>query len=248
VLLQVLSPAAAFSDKLTGRAATAVSIMGMSGNAVTLCELKPGVDAKTLFDGLDAAKINEALKKVGIPITYELQKAVAKHGETELHRFGLSSENPMVAMSLATMQGCMAARGNLLYVAMSPTGEDDLKVLLDKVQRDEKVTDNPHAQAMARLGRGYNIGFTFNVGALKQPIRMFAMFGVPNEVVQAVQAIPDVLTLSTAITFPDGNIRWRGDWPVKDVAKAAEAIMKSMPQAKKPEKGEDDEGGDEEFD
>lgn len=241
-VLQLFSAGSAFSDALTGRGAIAFNINMMAGNVVSLYELKPGVDAKKIFDSFDVAKMNEAMKKIGLPIGYEFERAVAKHGEVELHRFAMTSDNPALAMSLASMQGCMAASGNVLVMAMSPMGQDDAKVILDKIARKEMIADHPHAAAMARLGRGHNIGLTVNVGALKPMAMMFGMFGAPREVIQAIQNVPDVLTLSTAVTFPDGNLRWRGDWPVKEVAKAAEAIMKSMPgDAPPPEKAEDEE-------
>jgi hypothetical protein len=249
-LLNLASAGNAFSESLTGRSATAVNLNMMSGNMITLYELKPGTDAKKLFDNYDAAKLTESMKKIGIPIAYTFEKAIAKHGEVELHRFGMTSDHPMLGMYLSSMQGCAAAKDNMLILAMSPTGEDDIKVMLDKVTRGEKIADHPHAAAMARLGRGYNLAFTMNIGALKPMAMMFGMVpNMPREVIQAFQNIPDVLTLSTAITFPDGNIRWRGDWPVKEVAKAAEAVMAAMPKETPQEpEGEGGEGDDEDFD
>jgi hypothetical protein len=233
-VLQLMSFGSAFQEGMSGRMAGSVNMNMMSANMVMLYELKPDVDGKKLFDGFDVAKANEALKKIGFPIGYTFEKAVAKHGETEMHRFGMTSEDPMLAMQFAMMQGYMAVDKGMLLMAMSPTGEDDLKSLLDRVARGEKVADHPHAQAMARLGRGHNIGMTLNLGALKPMAMMFGMFA-PPEVVQAFQNLPDVLPLSTAITFPDGNIRWRGDWPVREVAKAAEALRKAIPEAPPPE-------------
>lgn len=245
-VMQLFSIGSAFSENLTGRGATAVNLNMMAGNVVTLYEMKPGADAKKLFDNFDAAKTTEALKAIGLPIGYTFEKAVAKHGETELHRFSMTSDDPMLAMSLASMQGCMAAENGVFFMAMAPTAQDDLTALLDKVRRGEKAADHPHALAMARLGRGCNMGFTLNLGALKPMAMMFGMFGMPRELIQAFQNIPDVLTMSTAITFPDGNIRWRGDWPVKEVAKVAEMIAKAMPAAPPP--APEGEGEDEKFD
>jgi hypothetical protein len=205
--------------------------MMMSYSMSALYELKPGVDAKAVFETFDLAKANDGLKKLGLPFGYTFEKAAAKDGETELHRFGMTSEDPMMAMQLAMMQGCMAVENNLLFMAMSPTAEDDLKALLGKVRRGEKVADHPHLAAMARLGRGHNIGLTFNLGALKPLAMMLPMLGAPPGFAQAMQNVPDVLPLSTAITFPDGNLRWRGDWPVKEVVKIAEAFQKATPEA-----------------
>ncbi len=248
-LMQLFSFGSAFRDSLTGRAATAFSMQMMSGSTVSLAELKPGVDAAKLFATFDPSKANDALKAIGIPIGFTFEKAAAKHGETELHRFTMTSDNPMLAMSFAGMPGCLAARDGILFVAMAPTAQDDVCVLLDKVQRGEKVADSPHAQAMARLGRGCNIGLTINLGALKPMLLMFGGM-MPPEARMVIQNIPESLPFSTAITFPDGNIRWRGDWPVKEFAKIGETIMKAMPaQPPPPQPGEEgDEGEDEEFD
>jgi len=226
-LMQVMSMGTAFTDRLSGRSAGAVNMSMMSAGVTMIYELKPDSDPKTLFDTIDFAKVNEAMAKIGIPLTYNFEKAVSKHGETDLHRMGMASDDPMMAMQLAMMQGYCAAENGHLFMAMSPTGEDDLKALIDRVRKGETV-ENPHAAAMARLGRGHNLGYTFNLGALKPMAFMLGMFGAPPDVMQAFQNIPDVLPLSTAITFPDGNIRWRGDWPVKEIAKVAESIQKAM--------------------
>ncbi len=238
-LLQLFSMGSAFSENLTGRGASAVNLQMMAGNVVALYELKPGVDPKTMFDGFDAAKVSTALKTIGFPIAYKFEKAVAKHGETDLHRFGMTSDDPMLAMYFASMQGCMAAENGVLFMAMSPTADDDLKTLLDKVRRGEKLPDHPHAQAMARLGRGHNIGFTVNFGALKSMLLMFGGM-MPPEMRPVAQAIPEVLPFSTAITFPDGNIRWRGDWPAKEIAKIAGTVARPTPPAPAPTAPEDE--------
>lgn len=224
-IMQLMSVGAAFDEARTGRTATAMTMSMMSGGAVSLVELKPGTDASAIFAKLDMAKSNEALRKVGIPLAYSLEKSVAKHGETELHRIGMTSDDPQMAMFMASMQGYMAATKDLLVVAMSPTAEDDIKALLDKVSRGEKDAEHPHIASMARLGRGHNLGFTFNLGALKPMAMMFQMFGMPPEIGAVIQNVPDVFALSTAVTFPDGNVRWRGDWPVKEAMKIAEAAM-----------------------
>jgi hypothetical protein len=236
-VLQFVSYAAMFQDGVTGRTAGSMNMnwMAMAPMVTGLYELKPGFDAKKLFETMDFAKLNEAVKKLGIPIQYKFEKAVGKHGETELHKLSMSSEDPQFAASLGQMTQYLAAENGILFLTMSPTGEDDLKAVIDRVRRGEKNADHPHMQAMSRLGRAHNMGFTVNLGALK-PIAMMLGMMLPPEAAQAVQRMPDMLTFSTAVTFPDGNVRWRGDWPVREVAKIVEDIRKAMPkQGQEPE-------------
>jgi hypothetical protein len=248
-LLQFMSYATVFADNVTGRSAASMNMNWMipAPMVTGIYELKPGVDGKKIFEGLDFTKGNEAMAKIGFPIQYNLEKAVAKHGETELHKLTITSENPMLAAQFGALPQYWAVENGLLFMSMSPTAVDDIKAAIDRVRRGEKVVDHPHALAMARLGRGCNIGFTINLGALK-PMAMMAGMFLPQEAVQAFQRIPDVLTLSTAITFPDGNIRWRGDWPVKEVAKAVESIRKAMPQTPPGEEPGTPQKEDEKFD
>ncbi|HEX5138577.1 MAG TPA: hypothetical protein VFY93_16510 [Planctomycetota bacterium] len=257
-IMQLLSVGSAFEASRTGRSAMSMNInMMMSANMLGLIELKPGSDGTALMASFDADKVNAALKKIGIPISYVLEKNVAKHGEISLHRFGMTSEDPQMAMVFSSMQGYMAIHKDLCFMAMSPTAEDDLKALIDKVGRGEKDAENPHLAAMSRLGRGHNIGFTINLGALKPMVMMLGMMGVPPEVMQVAQNVPDVFTLSTAVTFPDGNLRWCGDWPVKEAMKIAQAAMpaggaegagESPPPPPDQPKPEDEEPEGEKFD
>jgi hypothetical protein len=237
--MQLFSAGSVFSENLTGRGASALNMGMMNSSMTALYELKPGADPTKMFDGFDVAKTNEAFKTIGIPITYTFQKAAAKHGEADLHRFGMTSDNPMLAMSLASMQGCMAAENGVLFMVMAPMAEDDMKTLLDRVRRGEKLGEHPHALAMARLGRGHNLGMTWNLGALKPTLMMIGGM-LPPEARQVAQAIPEVLAFSTAVTFPDGNIRWRGDWPAKEIAKVAGTIARPTPPAPTPTAPEDE--------
>jgi hypothetical protein len=156
----------------------------------------------------------------------------------------ISSESPMLAMQAAMMEICVAAENGILFFAMSPTAEDDVRAALKRVRQGERVENHPHAEAMARLGRAHNLGFTMNVGALKPMAMMMGMFGMPADAQQAIQRIPDWMPLSTAITFPDGNLRWRGDWPVKEAMKIAEGFKKAPAEEQPPAAP----GDDEEFD
>lgn len=233
-LMQLISMGSAFEASRTGRAAMSMNMNMMSGSVLSLIELKPGTDAAKIVEAFDLSKASEALKKIGVPISQSIDKNVATHKikladgterEISLHRLNTTTDDPDFAMMLAMMQGFFAVDHDMVFMAMSPTAEDDLRAILDKVSRGEKDTENPHIKAMSRLSRGCNFGFTINLGALKPMAMMFGMMGMPREVAQVIQAVPDVLPLSTAVTFPDGNIRWRGDWPVMECVKIAQQAL-----------------------
>ena len=65
------------------------------------------------------------------------------------------------------------------------------------------------------------------------------------QVGKVVQNLPDNLTMSTAITMADGNIHWRGDWPVKEMAAFAVTLKEMaegavLPGGKAPDEDFDD--------
>jgi len=241
-LMQMVSMGSAFEADRTGKVAVSVNMNMMSVSVMSLAELKAGTDGKKLIESLDFTKTNEALKKIGLPVGQTLEKSVAKYKvkggdghEVDLHRIGMTSDDPDMAMAFAAMQGYLAVDKDILFLTMSPTAEDDMKALLDKVSRGEKDLESPHIKAMQRLApRGCNLGMTINLGALKPMAMMLGMMGMPREVAQVVQNIPDVLPLSTAITFPDGNIRWRGDWPVMEAVKIAQAALGTAKESAPP--------------
>ena len=223
-IVQLLGTMLPFSQQLTGRQASAVGMAGMMNLSVTsLAELKEGVDPKTVFAKYDVAGINAALKKFEVPLTYTLEKAVAKHGEVELHRVSMASEHPMLGAALAMSQTYLAADNGHLFMVVSATAEDDIKILIDQVRKGAKI-EHPHSKIMATLGREHNMGLSFNLSALKPLAMMAGMFGVPPELTQAIQNLPDNMMLATSITIADGDIHWRGNWPVKEIAKIAEAM------------------------
>ncbi|MHC4972182.1 MAG: hypothetical protein ACYTG3_07615 [Planctomycetota bacterium] len=244
-LQSMLGATAMFGDHLTGRSATAVSLGGMmmGASVYSLAEVKEGADLNALIAKLDLTAANEALKKVGIPITSSIQKSIAKHGETALHRMSQQSENPMLAMQLAMMQTYLAVEGGFLVTVTSPTAEDDIRGLLDMVRTGKPDEQHPHTRAMARLGRAHNIGFTLNAGALKPLGMMFGMFLPVPGVQDALTHLPDELYFSTAVTFSDGDLHWRGDWPSQKIVKMAQAIHAAEAEREKkaaePEEEED---------
>jgi hypothetical protein len=259
-LMQLMSFSSICDVARTGRTATSVNMgMMMSASILTLAELKPGTDTAALLAAIDIDKTNAAMKKIGLPFAYQFEKNFAKHKivhegkdprEVDLHRFSITSDDPGMAMFLASMQGVLALDNGFLVIAMSPTAQDDIGALLDKIDNGEKDMEHPHVKAMARLGRGHNFGFTINLGALKPMAAMAQMFGAPPQFGQAMQSVPDIFPLSTAVTFDSGNIRWRGDWPVAEAVKIAQAVMgppkKAEPSPTEPKP--EDEGDTKEFD
>jgi len=243
-LMSLMSMTSVFGDQLTGRSATAVSMGGMmSTNVYSIAEIKEGADLNPAIEKLDVAAINEHLTKVGIPVSLSIQKSIAKHGETTLHRISMQSENAAVAMYMAMMQTYVASEGRHFVSVTSPTAEDDIRGLLDKV-RTGKPDEHPHAKAMARLGRAHNVGFSFNAGALKPMGMMIGMFMPVPGVQDVFNHLPDELYFSTAITFADGDLHWRGDWPSGKIVKMVQAIHAAEAKRKKELEGAEEEDFD----
>jgi len=238
-IYQLLSFGSAFADMLTGRQAGCMSMSGMMGaNASMLYELKEGTDPKQVLAKFDVEKMNGALKAFGLPVTVSFAKCESGYGDTDFYRLTMSSENPVLAGQLSMIQTFYAAEGRFLLTTSSPTAEDDLKGLLDTV-RTGQMAETAHTAAMARLGK-HNIGFTLNLGSLKPFGMMLGMFGAPQEAMQAIQAMPDVLPFSTAVTLNEGDIHWKGDWPVAEIAKIVEGVAAGAQKKEPAKEGEKD--------
>jgi hypothetical protein len=244
-LMSLMSMTSVFGDQLTGRSATGVSMGGMmmSTNVYSIAEIKEGADLNPAIEKLDVEAINANLTKVGIPVSLSIQKSIAKHGETTLHRLSMQSENPQLAMYMAMMQTYVASEGRHFLSVTSPTAEDDIRGLLDKV-RTGKPDEHPHAKAMARLGRAHNAGFSLNAGALKPMGMMIGMFVPVPGVQQVFNHLPDELYFSTAITFSDGDLHWRGDWPSSKIVKMVQAIQAAEEKKEKELEGAEEEDFD----
>lgn len=233
----VAGPTGGIAQHLTGRTASAVSFMGMGGSIQSIAEVKEGADLAAALKALDVSKFNEALAGLGLPVSFAFEPSVAKHGEAEIHRYALRSELPQLAMVAANLQGFMAVDGRYLLTVQSLTGESDLKALIDRVRSGERK-ETSHGKAMARLGRTRSAGLSINLGALKPFAMLLAM--VDPRAAKAMSSLPDELLLSTAISFVDGDIRWRGDWPVAPALKTAAAVMEAAkPKETEKPKAED---------
>jgi len=217
---------------VTGRTAMSFSMAGFMGfSASSVAELREGVDAAALLNDFDAEKMNESLKAAGVPITVTLEKNIAKHGETPMHRWSFQSDQPELAM-LGMMQTYVAVESGRLCTVNAMTAETDMRELLDRVRAGDDAA-HPHLAAMARLGRGRNIGITFNVGQVKSLGMMIGMMA--PQAAEALAMLPDTLTLSTSITFHEGNVQWRGDWPLKEIGKIVEKARAAFGKGDKPD-------------
>ncbi len=77
---------------------------------------------------------------------------------------------------------------------------------------------------MDRLGRKRNMGMTLNFGALKPVLMMLAMADQTGQANQYLNAMPDELLMSTALSVHEGDIHWKGDIPLKQILKMVEDI------------------------
>jgi hypothetical protein len=77
---------------------------------------------------------------------------------------------------------------------------------------------------MDRLGRKRNMGLTINFGALKPLLMMFAMADASGEANMYLNAMPDELLMSTAISIHEGDVHWKGDLPLKKILKMVDDI------------------------
>jgi hypothetical protein len=225
----------------TGRFASSIKIVGMAPATVSLFELKEGVDPASVIGKFEVESVNAAMKKQALPMAYKIVKDAAKHGETALHRLEVESDDPMIAAQTAMVQTYFAAEGRHLFFAASPSAEADIKALIDTVRKGASEEDHPHIKAMGRLGRTRNFGVSMNIGALKPFAPMLMM--VAPELAQAAAKLPDTLLMSTAVSFVEGDIRWKGDWPLKEILEIVGALEGAGPQG-----GEQQPPPDEDFD
>ncbi|MHC4958087.1 MAG: hypothetical protein ACYTGN_06890 [Planctomycetota bacterium] len=225
MLLPFLGPAAVCAETMTGRNAGVANLIGLGGSrTIALFELKDPDGARKALKGIDGAAINKQLADLGIPMSFQYQRAASKHGEIELHRlsYRFKTDQAMLAM-LASTQSYLAVQGNYLVMATSVTAERDLKAFLDKLKED-KPAEHPHLAAMKLLGGERNYGFTFDLGALK-PFFGFAVMA-EKDLLPIMQAIPARMLMSTSVMIGADGIRWRGDWPLKEgIAITAAAVQ-----------------------
>jgi len=247
VVGQMLSFSSVMWDSMAGRTALSFSMAGMLGmQMVQIMELKEGVDPKTLFENFKVEQMNEAFLKMGVPMSYKLDRAIDKHGETELHRLTMQSQDPQLAMVAGMSGSYMCAEGGNFYMVMGPTAVSDIKDLLDRVRAGQKVK-HPHEIALAKFGRTHNLGVSFNLGGLKAMAPMLLMMA--PDMAPVVEKIPDQLYITSSYSIVDGNLHWKGDLPVAKLAEIGAAIQAAMPQ----QGGEDQPGEaapppDEDFD
>jgi hypothetical protein len=234
-IAQMISMSKPMWGALTGRNAIALTMQGMMGyNLHQIYELKEGVDVNTIVDKFDVEKLNGAMKKLGMPLTYTLEKGVAKHGETALHKLSMSSEDPQMQMALMMATSYIAAEGRHMFIVMSMNAELEMKDLIDRVRKGEPKP-GAHTKAMDRLGRKRNLGVTFNFGALKAMAMMFAM--MDPQAGQMMGMIPDEMYMSTALSVHDGDVAWKGDIPLAQILKIVKDVKAMQGGGGEPEAG-----------
>jgi len=236
-ILKLMNVSGGLGDHLTGEMAVAMSFMGTAASTSSLARLKPGVDPAKVFEAYDVEAVNQAVADLGLPLEMKLEKSFAKHGETPLHRLTFESENFQIAMMAASMTTFMCAENGLFFSVQSPTAEDDLTMLLDRVRKGEKKA-GAHTAAMEKLGRNRHMGITLNATALRDVLMMMAMMA--PQMGQVANAIPDDFTFSTAMTLRDGNLHWRGNWPVEKIAEVARAVTQMAGPGPAPQEEEFD--------
>ena len=240
----LLDVTGAFSSHLTGHFAGAIALEGlMNGSTIQIAELAPGTDPTALFQGFDPSKANPLLAELGVPIQMKFEPACDEYKGVKLHRITLSSSAAQFAMAVSMTRTCLAADSGYLMIVSSPTAERDISDLIDKV-RAGKPRSSAHLEAMARLGGTRNLGLTVNPAALKNFAVMMGAF-VP-ELARFAAKLPDSMPISTAVTFSSGDLAWRGNWPVQEIAQVAKAIRTmregssgSKPTPPPPEKEKD---------
>ncbi|MHC4938328.1 MAG: hypothetical protein ACYTHK_05110 [Planctomycetota bacterium] len=240
---QMMSMSKPIWGALSGRSATSVTMQGMMGfNMHMIYELKEGTDTAKLFDKFEVEKLNEGMKKLNFPVAYKIEKNVGKHGETALHKMSLTSDDPNMQMALMMSTYYLAAEGNHLYMVMSMNAELEIKDLIDRVRKGAPKA-GAHSKAMDRLGRKRNLGITMNFGALKPVLMMLAMADASGQANQYLNAMPDELLMSTALSVHEGDVHWKGDIPLAKILKMIEDI-----KALQGEDGGDQPGAGSEFD
>ncbi|MEM8883425.1 MAG: hypothetical protein AAGD14_05120 [Planctomycetota bacterium] len=223
-VMQMMTTTKQMWSMFSGRAATSITLQGMmGGNMHMLYELKEGSDASKLFEKYDVNTINETLKKIGIPMTYTFERNIAKHGETALHRISIASDDPNFQQVAMLGNSYMAAEGNHMFMVVSPNAELEIKDLIDRVRKGEGKP-GVHSKAMDRLGRKRSMGMTLNLGALKPLLMFAAMMDQSGQANQFLNAMPDEMSMSTAVSMHEGDISWKGDIPIKKILKMMEDV------------------------
>jgi len=225
-LLLLLSPSYALHDQLTGQAAGAILVQGMMAMSMeSVHEGKPDAKITEAIAAIDVEKTNRILEGLEIPLEAKLDRDFARDGATPLHRLTFASSNPQLAMFCLQMRTCFAVEGRYLLVVQSGSPETELCSLLSRVRSDERK-EHPHTKAMERLMPDRAEGLSLNVGTLKPVLGMLAM-AVP-QAAKVVNAFPDDLWLSTALSVRGGNIRVRGDWPLKECLDFVATLKKTL--------------------
>jgi len=221
-LLMLLAPSYGLAPHLNGRGAGAISTKGMMDVRMqSVWEVKPGAPIHDAIDALDAKRINQRADLLGIPAGIRIERNVDAVGATKIHRITYHSTFAAAATMLPQLQTCFAVEGRYLLAVQSKTAAEDIKALIARI-RAGAPGDHPHLDAMARLGPTRHEGLTLNMGAL-EPLLLALGALVPGGA-KIVEALPEEIYLSTALTLQDGHLHLRGDWPVLEVLRFAASL------------------------
>lgn len=227
-LFQVFGGNVTLWEHTTGKMAMGLEFDNQRFSVTTIIEGRDGADLDAALLKIDPDAMNAALKKTETPFQVVFEPKAETHNGVAIHKLKRTmtqAAGPVMPMGGAReiTTGYAVVGGLVLSVSGLPDPIPELKRLIDRVQKGERV-EHPHLKAVDRLGRRHNVGLTLNAGPLKF-LAMPVMAAEPD-VAQAFFLMPDDLTMSTVFSVWDGNIHWRGDWPVGEVAKIAEKIQR----------------------
>ncbi len=244
--VQALMGPTALLSSVMGNKTASVSTMGGMFNvgAVGLAEVTDDAKAKEALAAYSPAESNKMLVELNIPLKINWEKEVFTHDDVKVHRLSFESDNQQFGAMLAMTETLIAVDSGMLLSASGTGAKTELLDLIDRLRAGKKSADHPHLTALQRLG-DYHVAFTINVGALKPFAMLFAMQA--PEAGQIMNAIPEQMLLSTAIRMDDGDISWKGEWPLQEM-KGLLAKVAEMTDSEDAEKGLKEAEDEEDFD
>ena len=244
-LVAALGASALVGDTVGTRSASISTLSGMfNAGSVAVYELTDAKKAAEMLAAYDVAKTNELLGGFDLPVSLEFEKNVFEHDGVAIHRLSFQSDDPQIGMFLASARSLVAVDGGMLLTASGGSAKTALLDLIDRIRAGKKLDKSAHLEAIERLG-DHQMAFTINIGAFKPLAMIFAM-QMP-EAAEIMNAIPDEMLMSTAMRMDDGDISWRGEWPLNEM-KGLLAKIAEMTASKEAKKGLKEAEEEEDFD